>query len=82
VSVSFVDRATGRPLRYGGINPDGEPLHDSDGNPVYTLEGRALKFALIFWYGIYRCRAAYSPIITLPSHGGKMTSSPPSLART
>ena len=41
VSVSFVDRASGRPLRYGGINPDGEPLHDSDGNPLYTLEGRA-----------------------------------------
>jgi len=41
VSVSFVDRVSGRPLRYGGINPDGEPLHDSDGNPVYTLEGRA-----------------------------------------
>jgi serine protease Do len=41
VSVSFVDRASGRPLRYGGINPDGEPLQDSDGNPVYTLEGRA-----------------------------------------
>jgi len=41
VSVSFIDRASGRPLRYGGINPDGEPLHDSDGNPVYTLEGRA-----------------------------------------
>src|SRR6266566_4394118 len=41
VAVSFVDKASGRPLRYGGINPDGEPLHDSDGNPVYTLEGRA-----------------------------------------
>jgi DNA-binding response OmpR family regulator/S1-C subfamily serine protease len=41
VSVSFIDRASGRPLRYGGINPDGEPLHDSEGNPVYTLEGRA-----------------------------------------
>jgi DNA-binding response OmpR family regulator/S1-C subfamily serine protease len=41
VSVSFVDRSSGRPLRYGAINPDGEPLHDSDGNPVYTLEGRA-----------------------------------------
>lgn len=41
VSVSFIDRASGRPLRYGGINPDGEPLHDSDGNPLYTLEGRA-----------------------------------------
>ena len=41
VSVSFVDRASARPLRYGGITPDGEPLKDSDGNPVYTLEGRA-----------------------------------------
>jgi DNA-binding response OmpR family regulator len=41
ISVSFVDRSSSRPLRYGGINPDGEPLHDSDGNPVYTLEGRA-----------------------------------------
>src|SRR5207249_10850561 len=41
VAVSFVDKVSGRPLRYGGINPDGEPLHDSDGNPVYTLEGRA-----------------------------------------
>ncbi len=41
VSVSFVDRASLRPLRYGGINPDGEPLKDSEGNPVYTLEGRA-----------------------------------------
>lgn len=41
VSVSFVDRASGRPLRYAGINSDGEPLHDSDGNPTYTLDGRA-----------------------------------------
>ncbi len=41
VSVSFIDRASARPLRYGGITPDGEPLKDSDGNPVYTLEGRA-----------------------------------------
>src|SRR6266446_4370747 len=41
VSVIFVERASGRPLRYGGISPDGEPLKDSDGSPVYTLEGRA-----------------------------------------
>jgi S1-C subfamily serine protease len=41
ISVSFIDRASGRPLRYGGINPNGEPLHDSEGNPVYTLDGRA-----------------------------------------
>ena len=41
VSVGFLDHESRRPLRYGGITPDGEPLKDSDGNPVYTLEGRA-----------------------------------------
>jgi DNA-binding response OmpR family regulator/S1-C subfamily serine protease len=41
VSVSFIERSSGRPLRYSGINPNGEPLQDSDGNPLYTLEGRA-----------------------------------------
>ena len=41
VSVVFLDHASRRPLRYEGINADGEPLKDSDGNPAYTLEGRA-----------------------------------------
>jgi len=41
VSVSFLDKSTRRPLRYGAINPDGQPLKDSDGNVVYSLEGRA-----------------------------------------
>jgi S1-C subfamily serine protease len=41
VSVSFLDQASRRPLRYGAINPDGQPLKDSDGNVVYSLEGRA-----------------------------------------
>ena len=41
VSVAFNDRSSGRRLRYGGINPDGGPLKDSEGNPVYTLEGRS-----------------------------------------
>jgi DNA-binding response OmpR family regulator len=41
VSVSFVDQASHRPLRYGAINPDGQPLKDSDGNVVYSLDGRA-----------------------------------------
>jgi S1-C subfamily serine protease len=27
-------------LRYAGINPDGGPLKDSEGNPIYSLEGR------------------------------------------
>ncbi len=41
VSVGFNDKDSGRRLRYGGINPDGGPLKDSEGKPVYTLEGRA-----------------------------------------
>lgn len=41
VSVVFLDRSSRRPLRYASINADGEPLKDSDGNPAYTLEGRA-----------------------------------------
>jgi DNA-binding response OmpR family regulator/S1-C subfamily serine protease len=41
VSVSFLDKDSRRPLRYGAINPDGQPLKDGDGNVVYSLEGRA-----------------------------------------
>lgn len=41
VSVAFNEKASGRRLRYGGIDSDGSPLKDSDGNPVYTTEGRA-----------------------------------------
>ena len=40
VSVAFNEKASGRRLRYGGIDSDGTPLKDSDGNPVYTTEGR------------------------------------------
>ena len=39
VSVGFVDKNSGQPLRYGGMGPDG-PYKDSEGNIVYTLEGR------------------------------------------
>jgi DNA-binding response OmpR family regulator/S1-C subfamily serine protease len=41
VSVAFNDKDSGRRVRYGGINSDGSPLKDSDGNTVYTTEGRA-----------------------------------------
>lgn len=40
ISVAFNDKNSGRRLRYGGINPDGKPLKDSEGNPVFSLEGR------------------------------------------
>jgi S1-C subfamily serine protease len=36
-------------LRYGGINPDGGPLKDSDGNPVYTLGGRTPEVRVDFF---------------------------------
>ena len=41
ISVAFLDKVSRRRLRYGSINPDGTPLKDSEGNVVYTLEGRA-----------------------------------------
>jgi DNA-binding response OmpR family regulator/S1-C subfamily serine protease len=40
VSVAFREKDSGRRLRYAGLNQDGEPLRDSDGNPVLTLDGR------------------------------------------
>jgi DNA-binding response OmpR family regulator len=41
VSVAFNEKSSGRRLRYGGINADGEPLKDSSGKTVYTTEGKA-----------------------------------------
>lgn len=41
ISVAFNEKDSGRRLRYGGINSDGAPLKDGDGNTVYTTEGRA-----------------------------------------
>jgi DNA-binding response OmpR family regulator len=40
VSVAFNEAQNGKRLRYGGITSDGSPLKDSEGNPVYTTEGR------------------------------------------
>ena len=40
VAVAFRDKDSGLRLKYAGINPQGEPIEDSDGNPVLTLEGR------------------------------------------
>jgi DNA-binding response OmpR family regulator/S1-C subfamily serine protease len=40
VSVAFRNQQTGQRLRYAGLNPQGEPIQDSTGNPVLTLDGR------------------------------------------
>ena len=38
VSVAFRDQQSGRRLHYAGLNSKGEPLEDSDGNPILNLE--------------------------------------------
>jgi DNA-binding response OmpR family regulator/S1-C subfamily serine protease len=40
VAVAFRQQQSGKRLRYAGMNEKGEPLQDSDGNPILTLEGR------------------------------------------
>lgn len=39
VAVAFRDQGSDRHLRYVGLTPDGEPIHDSRGGPLLTLEG-------------------------------------------
>ncbi len=39
VTVAFRNQETNQRLRYVGLNPQGEPIQDSDGNPLLTLEG-------------------------------------------
>ncbi len=39
VVVAFRDKNSGQPLRYAGLNQQGEPLQDSEGNPILTLSG-------------------------------------------
>jgi len=40
VVVAFRDRSSGRRLHYVGLNPQGQPVQDSEGNPIFDLEGR------------------------------------------
>jgi len=39
VSVAFRSQQSGQRLHYAGLNQQGEPLQDSEGNPVLTLDG-------------------------------------------
>jgi DNA-binding response OmpR family regulator/S1-C subfamily serine protease len=39
VAVAFRENESGRRLRYAGLNSRGEPIRDSAGNPILTLEG-------------------------------------------
>src|SRR6202162_937348 len=46
VSVAFRDKNNGQRLRYAGLNQQGEPLQDSENNPVLTVEGRGPEVKL------------------------------------
>ena len=46
VAVAFRNQQSGQRLRYAGLNPQGEPLQDSGGNPILTLEGRGPEVKL------------------------------------
>ncbi len=39
VAVAFSDKDSGKRLRYAGLNQDGDPLEDSTGKPILTLDG-------------------------------------------
>lgn len=46
VAVGFRDQQSGQRLRYAGLNPKGEPLQDSDGNPILSTSGNGPEVKL------------------------------------
>jgi DNA-binding response OmpR family regulator len=40
VSVGFRDKESRQRLRYAGLNAQGDPLRDSEGNPIFNPQGR------------------------------------------
>jgi len=40
VSVAFRDKESGSRVRYAGLNQQGDPLQDSDGKPILSMQGR------------------------------------------
>jgi serine protease Do len=46
----FLEKSTGRPLRYQGLDPLGHPYLDRDGNPLVTVEGEGPP-VVIFYAG-------------------------------
>lgn len=44
----FREKGTGRPLRYQGFDPSGNPLLDGEGNTLVTLEGQAPPIVIYY----------------------------------
>jgi DNA-binding response OmpR family regulator/S1-C subfamily serine protease len=54
VSVAFRNMQSGQRLRYAGLNQQGDPLQDSDGNPILTLTGNGPEVKLdVFGTGFF-----------------------------
>ncbi len=49
VSVAFRDKDSGSRVHYAGLNQKGEPIEDSEGKPVLSLEGRGPEVRLDFF---------------------------------
>jgi hypothetical protein len=49
VVVAFRHDASGRRLRYVGLNRQGTPITDSEGNPVFDLDGRGPEVSADFF---------------------------------
>jgi len=49
VSMAFRDKESGSRVHYAGLNQKGEPIEDSDGKPVLSLEGRGPEIRLDYF---------------------------------
>lgn len=47
-AFGFTEKGAGRPLRYRGLDANGDPLRDADGQPLFTFEGDAPPVTVSF----------------------------------
>lgn len=47
-AYSFVEKASGKPLRYAGLGPDGNPLRSPSGEPFVSTEGEGPVVESVF----------------------------------
>ncbi|MBI4002634.1 MAG: FHA domain-containing protein, partial [Nitrospira defluvii] len=47
-TFGFVEKSSGRPLRYQGVHPNGEPFRDADGRPLFTFGGETPPVTVSF----------------------------------
>ena len=75
VVLAFADHTTGSTLRYAGVTSSGEPTTDEHNNPLVSLTGTGPEVTLTCLVPAFLFLPAdrFSPIITWPNRGGRMT---------